>query len=56
MGDVEDFSNFMNAVIDRKSFNNIKNYIDNAKKSDGVEVLTGGNCDDTIGYFIEPTT
>ena len=56
MGDVEDFSNFMNAVIDRNSFNNIKNYIDNAKKSDDVEVLTGGNCDDTIGYFIEPTT
>lgn len=56
MGDVEDFSNFMNAVIDRNSFNNIKNYIDNAKKSDDVEVLTGGNCDDSIGYFIEPTT
>lgn len=55
MGDVLDFSNFMNAVIDKGAFDKIKSYIDYAKNSKDAEILIGGNCDDTIGYFIEPT-
>lgn len=55
MGDVRDFSNMMNAVIDRKSFNNIKNYIDYAKESGDAEIIIGGHCDDSVGYFVEPT-
>ncbi len=56
MGDVEDFSNFMNAVIDRSSFETIKSYIEDAKHSPDVEIITGGNTDDSKGYFVEPTT
>jgi 1-pyrroline-5-carboxylate dehydrogenase len=55
MGSVEDFSNFINAVIDEKSFDNIKQYIDNVKQSDQASILVGGNCDKSIGYFVEPT-
>jgi 1-pyrroline-5-carboxylate dehydrogenase len=55
MGTVEDMSNFINAVIDEKSFNKIKSYIDKAKRSSKVKVIAGGNCDKTIGYFVEPT-
>lgn len=55
MGDVEDFSNFISAVIDKKSFENIKSYIDFAKKTDEAEILFGGKCDDSRGYYIEPT-
>lgn len=55
MGTVEDFSNFINAVIDEKSFNSIKRYIDNAKKDKKASILVGGNCDKTKGFFIEPT-
>lgn len=55
-GDPEDFTNFMNAVIDRQAFDTITSYIDGAKKADGVELLTGGEYDDNIGYFIQPTT
>lgn len=55
MGSPEDFSNFVNAVIDRRSFDKITGYIDQAKKDDGVEVLFGGHYDDSVGYFIEPT-
>lgn len=55
MGGVEDFSNFVNAVIDEKSFDKIAKYIDDAKESELVEVLAGGNYDKTKGYFIEPT-
>jgi 1-pyrroline-5-carboxylate dehydrogenase len=55
MGTVEDFSNFINAVIDEKSFDNIKRYIDNVKQSDQASILVGGNCDKSIGYFVEPT-
>ena len=54
MGSSEDFSNFITAVIDEKSFNKIKVYIDKAKKSSSVKVLVGGNCDKSVGYFIEP--
>ena len=55
MGGTEDFSNFINAVIDEKSFDKIAKYIDDAKKSEMVEVIAGGNYDKSKGYFIEPT-
>lgn len=55
MGDVEDFGNFVNAVIDEKSFDKITSYIADAKTQEGVEILVGGNYDKTKGYFIEPT-
>jgi 1-pyrroline-5-carboxylate dehydrogenase len=55
MGSSEDFSNFITAVIDEKSFNKIKVYIDKAKRSASVKLLAGGNCDKSVGYFIEPT-
>ncbi len=55
MGTVEDFSNFINAVIDEKSFDKIKNYIDGVKETDQASILVGGNCDKSVGYFIEPT-
>ncbi len=55
MGGTEDFSNFINAVIDEKSFDNIAKYIDNAKASDDVEIIAGGNYDKSKGYFVEPT-
>lgn len=54
MGTVEDFSNFINAVIDEKSFNNIANYIDGVKKG-GAKIICGGNYSKEKGYFIEPT-
>jgi 1-pyrroline-5-carboxylate dehydrogenase len=55
MGNPEDFSNFFNAVIDGKAFDKISGYIADAKKSDRVEVVAGGNYDKSKGYFIEPT-
>ncbi|MFB6319978.1 L-glutamate gamma-semialdehyde dehydrogenase [Saccharicrinis sp. FJH54] len=55
MGDPEDFSNFVNAVIDKSSFNKLSGYIEEAKKSADAEVVFGGVCDDTKGYFIQPT-
>ncbi|MFY0607835.1 MAG: L-glutamate gamma-semialdehyde dehydrogenase [Cyclobacteriaceae bacterium] len=55
MGSPEDFSNFVNAVIDRVSFDKITKYIDQAKADKDVEVLFGGNYDDSVGYFVEPT-
>jgi 1-pyrroline-5-carboxylate dehydrogenase len=55
MGTVEDFTNFINAVIDEKSFDKIKSYIDNAKNDPRASVLVGGNCDKSKGYFIQPT-
>jgi len=55
MGGTEDFSNFINAVIDEKSFDKIAQYIEDAKASDKVEVVAGGNYDKSKGYFIEPT-
>ena len=56
MGDPRDFTNFMTAVIDKKSFDNITGYIDRAKADDGCEIVTGGGYDGSKGYFIEPTT
>jgi len=55
MGGTEDFGNFINAVIDEKSFDKIAQYIDNAKASADVEVLAGGGYDKSKGYFVEPT-
>ncbi len=55
IGDPEDFTNFMSAVIDKSAFNTIKEFIDYAKESDDAEVICGGGCDDSKGYFIEPT-
>jgi len=56
MGTVEDFTNFINAVIDEKSFDKLEGYIKQAKKKGGVTKLwVGGNCDKSQGYFIEPT-
>lgn len=55
MGNVEDFSNFINAVIDEKSFDKIKSYIDAAKRSKKASILVGGECSKKVGYFIQPT-
>jgi 1-pyrroline-5-carboxylate dehydrogenase len=55
MGTVEDFTNFVNAVIDEKSFDKIKNYIDNARKDPKADIWVGGKCDKKAGYFIQPT-
>ncbi|MGM0581680.1 MAG: L-glutamate gamma-semialdehyde dehydrogenase [Bacteroidota bacterium] len=55
MGGPEDFENFFNAVIDKKAFDKIKGYIDAAKESNVAEVIAGGECDDSKGYFIQPT-
>jgi 1-pyrroline-5-carboxylate dehydrogenase len=55
MGGAEDFSNFFNAVIDEGAFDKIASYIDEARQSDMVEVIAGGNYDKSKGYFIEPT-
>lgn len=55
MGSTENFSNFVNAVIDEKAFNTIKKYIDGAKKDKRCKILAGGKCDSSKGWFIEPT-
>ena len=55
MGTVEDFGNFINAVIDEKSFNNIAKYIDGAKNDPNARILAGGDYDKSKGYFVRPT-
>ena len=55
IGSPEDFTNFINAVIDRRSFDKIKSYIEYAKTQDDCEIIAGGGCDDSVGYFVEPT-
>jgi 1-pyrroline-5-carboxylate dehydrogenase len=55
VGTVEDFSNFVNAVIDEKSFDKIKGYIDRAAADPKAKILVGGIADKTKGYFIHPT-
>jgi 1-pyrroline-5-carboxylate dehydrogenase len=55
VGEVEDFSNFMGAVIDRGAFETIRRYIGIARDSSQAKVLAGGRTDDTKGFFIEPT-
>ena len=54
-GDPDDVSNFFNAVIDKGAFDTIKGYIDYAKGSGDAELICGGGCDDSRGYFIDPT-
>ena len=55
MGSPIDFNNFMTAVIHKGAFERISSYIDYAKSSDECEILIGGNYDDSVGYFVEPT-
>ncbi len=55
MGDVRDFRNFMNAVIDENSFDNTMRYIELARASAKAEIIFGGKGDKSVGYFIEPT-
>lgn len=55
VGSVEDFTNLVNAVIDRKSFEKLKAAIEAARNSPVAEIWAGGNCDDSVGYFIDPT-
>lgn len=55
VGDAENRENLLAAVIDKKAFDKISSYIDYARNSDKAEIICGGKCDDSIGYFIEPT-
>ena len=55
VGDVADFTNFVNAVIDETSFDNIMNYIELARKSPDAEIVFGGKGDKSKGYFVDPT-
>ena len=55
MGPPEDFSNFINAVIDESSFDKLAAYIDRAKTDEDAEIIAGGHYDKSVGYFIEPT-
>lgn len=55
MGPPEDFRNFFNAVIDEASFDKLKGYIDRANADKDAEIIAGGKCDKSQGYFIEPT-
>ena len=55
MGTVEDFRNFVNAVIDERSFDKIKGYIDRAAKDPKAKIIAGGKADKAKGYFIDPT-
>jgi 1-pyrroline-5-carboxylate dehydrogenase len=55
MGDVMDPKNFINAVIDKASFDKAKSYIDFAKDAKDAEIVMGGNCDCSKGWFVEPT-
>lgn len=55
MGSSMGLGNYMNSVIDEKSFDTISSYIDRAKQSKEAEVVVGGGCDKSVGYFIEPT-
>ena len=55
MGDANNFSNFMTAVIDQRAFDKITGYIERARENPNCEIITGGNYDDSTGWFIEPT-
>jgi 1-pyrroline-5-carboxylate dehydrogenase len=55
MGDVTDFSNFMGAVIDKRSFDRLTEVLDRVRGEDGVDILAGGTSDDSEGYFVRPT-
>ena len=53
MGDPCDFTNFMNAIIDKNAFDSIRSYIDYTKSASDAKIIIGGNCDDSKGYFID---
>lgn len=55
VGNVTEFTNFMNAVIDQKAYKRIMNYIEFAEKAADAEVIIGGKGNDSVGYFIDPT-
>ena len=55
MGDVTDFSNFMGAVIDKRSFDKLSQVLDRVRGEEGIEILAGGKADDSEGYFVRPT-
>ncbi|MFC2462706.1 MAG: L-glutamate gamma-semialdehyde dehydrogenase [Porphyromonas endodontalis] len=55
MGDVREFDNFVNAVIDEASFDNLAAYIHRAKQSNDAEIVFGGVCDKSVGYYVQPT-
>ena len=55
MGSPEDPSNFVNAVIDKASFEKCKGYIERAQNANDAEVIFGGGCDDSKGWFVQPT-
>jgi len=55
VGSPEDFTNFVNAVIDRRSFDKIKGYIEYIKTQSDAEIIAGGNYDDSVGFFVDPT-
>ncbi len=55
MGPTDDFGNFFNAVIDQAAFDSIREFIDYADAAKDADVIIGGGCDDSVGYFIEPT-
>src|SRR5439155_13008087 len=55
MGDVNDFSNFLGAVIDRRAFDRLAGVLDRAKNDPALEVVAGGSADDSEGFFIRPT-
>ncbi|MEO0558476.1 MAG: L-glutamate gamma-semialdehyde dehydrogenase [Bacteroidota bacterium] len=55
VGPIEDFTHFVNAVIDERAFDKITGFIDRAKNADGVDVLAGGTYSKEQGYFIDPT-
>src|SRR5699024_4693752 len=55
MGVTNDMSNFINAFIHERSFDNLAKYIDQAKKDDNAEIIVGGNYDKSKGWFVEPT-
>ncbi len=55
MGPVTDFTNFVSAVIDQNSYDNIHDYIEYARQAENTQIIIGGGCDDSSGYFVEPT-
>jgi 1-pyrroline-5-carboxylate dehydrogenase len=55
MGSPEDFGNFVTAVIDERAFDKIEGYINGVKSNPNAEILVGGNCDKSCGYFVQPT-
>ena len=54
-GDTEDFTNYMGAIIEQKAFDSIKSYIQYARDAKEAEIIYGGECDNSVGFFIQPT-